>query len=129
MNDKPNAPELLEIARRTLVDGVLPQLPEALRYNALMIANAMAIAARESAEGDYVPLAELARLRALFDEGDDTAVGAVTVALTRYNQRLAAAIREGQFDGQGRTELNGHLRTTTTDKLKVANPKVLKERA
>ena len=50
MNDRPDATELLAIARRTLLDELLPRLPEELRYTALMIANAMAIASREHAE-------------------------------------------------------------------------------
>ncbi len=48
---QPNAHQLLEIARATLLEQLLPALPGELRYPALMIANAMAIAARESRLG------------------------------------------------------------------------------
>ncbi len=48
-----HAHELLEIARQTLLEQVLPVLPGELRYPALMIANAMAIAARESRLGAH----------------------------------------------------------------------------
>ena len=41
MSDIPDAPELLAIARSTLLDKLLPRVPEELRYDALMIANAM----------------------------------------------------------------------------------------
>lgn len=125
MNDRPNAIELLDIARVTLLGAVLPRLPEDLRYNALMIANAMAIAAREHAEGGKVALAELARLRALFGESDDTGIGAVQTALARYNSRLAAEIRTGYFGDEKRGALLDHLKKTVEAKLEVANPKAL----
>lgn len=48
---QPDAHELLDIARSTLLEQLLPALPGELRYPALMIANAMAIAARESRLG------------------------------------------------------------------------------
>ena len=52
MNDTADARDLLDIARSTLLNQVLPHVPGELRYEALMIANAMAIAAREHAAGD-----------------------------------------------------------------------------
>jgi hypothetical protein len=124
MNDRPDATELLEIARRTLLDEVLPRLPGDLRYRALMIANAMAIAAREHAAGDAGASAELARLQALYGEPRHVLSGsALHTALSGYNQRLAADIRAGRCDG--RAGLRDHLVQTTTDKLTVANPKAL----
>jgi hypothetical protein len=126
MNDRPNATELLDIARTTLISAVLPRLPEDQRYNALMIANAMAISAREHAQGPEVPLAELARLRALFNENDDSGVGALPAALERYNRRLVADIRTGQFDAEKRTALVEHLQKTVDAKVAVTNPKILK---
>jgi len=124
MNDRPDANELLEIARRTLLDEVLPRLPDDLRYRALMIANAMAIAAREHAAGDTRASAELARLQALYGEPQHALSGsALHTALSGYNQRLAADIRAGRCDG--RAGLRGHLVQTTADKLTVANPKAL----
>lgn len=124
MNDRPDATELLEIARRTLLDDVLPRLPDDLRYSALMIANAMAIAAREHAAGDADAIAELARLQALYDEPQQALVGSVLhTALSGYNRRLAADIRAGRCDGW--VGLRDHLAQTTADKLTVANPKAL----
>ena len=66
MSDIPDATELLAIARSTLLEKLLPSVPEDLRYDALMIANAMAIAAREHAAGDTAMQAEVVRLAALF---------------------------------------------------------------
>jgi hypothetical protein len=49
MNNRPYGSELLTVARRTLLRELLPLLPPEKAYEALMIANAMAIAARELA--------------------------------------------------------------------------------
>jgi len=128
MNDRPDAAELLEIARKTLVDDVLPRLPQELRYTGLMIANAMAIAARERSAGEADAQAELARIGTLLDERPGTQAGeALHAALMDYNRRLAEAIRAGRFDGPQRAALHDHLRKTATDKLAVANPKALKD--
>ena len=127
MNDRPDATELLDIARTTLLDELLPRLPQDLRYSALMIANAMAIAAREHAGGDAAAQAEFARLRELFAERAKPLAGAaLAAALAGYNRRLAAEIRGGRYDDKERAALLAHLETTITDKLAVANPKALK---
>jgi Domain of unknown function (DUF6285) len=127
MNDRPDATELLDIARRTLLDELLPRLPEDLRYSALMIANAMAIASREHAGGDTAAHAEFARLRELFSERAKPLSGAaLEAALAGYNRRLATEIRGGRYDDKERAALLDHLDKTTTDKLAVANPRALK---
>ena len=48
MNNLPGGSELLKIARETLVKEILPGAVGDARYTILMIANAMAIAARAS---------------------------------------------------------------------------------
>src|SRR3546814_14117978 len=47
MNNRPHGNELLTVARRVLLDDLLPLLPADKTYDVLMIAHAMAIAARE----------------------------------------------------------------------------------
>ena len=127
MNDRPDATELLAIARRTLLDELLPRLPEELRYSALMIANAMAIASREHAAGETAEQTELARLQAIFSERAKPLSGAaLTAALAGYNRRLATDIRGGRFDDRERAALLDHLETTAADKLAISNPKELK---
>ena len=127
MNDRPDATELLAIARATLLDKLLPRLPEELRYDALMIANAMAIASREHAAGDTAAQAELARLRELFSERSKPASGAaLETALADYNRRLAAEIRAGRFDDKRRAALLLHLAQTAVDELAISNPRALK---
>ena len=126
MNDRPDATELLDIARRTLLDELLPRLPEDLRYNALMIANAMAIAMREHAAGDAAGQAEFTRLGGLFGECAKPLSGAaLAAALADYNQRLSSEIRGGRFDDQERQALLDHLEKTGSGKLAISNPKAL----
>ena len=48
MLEQPQAANLLETAREALLNKLLPALPAHLHYEARMIANAMAIAARAS---------------------------------------------------------------------------------
>ena len=127
MKDIPDATELLAIARATLLDKLLPRLPEELRYDALMIANAMIIAAREHAGGETTAQAELARLHDLLAERGESAAGtALAEDLAQCNRRLAAAIRTGRFDGKERQSLLAHLEQTAADELAISNPRALK---
>ena len=51
MQDEPAGAALLEAARRALMEEGVPGLAGRPRYVALMVANALGIAAREIAEG------------------------------------------------------------------------------
>ena len=127
MNDRPDARNLLETARKTFMAEILPTLPAGSRYAALMIANAMAIAEREIAAGAAPLNAEAERLRALLPGSDEAPPGAsLHKVLEGYNRRLIEAIRAGGFDGAKRPVLLAHLRQTTEAKLAVSNPKLLK---
>ena len=126
MNDRPDARNLLETARNAFVTEVLPALPAASRYTALMIANAMAIAQREITAGEAPLRDERARLRALLpDHAEGPAEAGLHDVLKGYNRRLIEAIRAGRFDGEERAALHEHLRRTTEAKLAVSNPKML----
>jgi len=126
MNDRPNAAELLKAARDALAAEILPNLPEALRYTGLMVANALAIAERELAAGDTAGRAECERLGHLLPECSAPVAGeGLSDVLARYNRRLAKDIRAGRFDGEQRGTLLEHLSVTTEEKLAISNPKVL----
>ena len=93
MNDRPGAAELLDIARRTLLEDILPRLPKELRYGTLMIANAMAIAGREHATAGADAEAEIESLARLFAEPSAQVPGtALQAALADYNRRLAGVL-------------------------------------
>lgn len=119
MRHEPTAENLLETARGVLRDRILPALPPDLRYDALMVANAMAIAARQIAAGDR-PVAEAeARLRALCDAPGEGAAALDT--------RLVAELRAGAFDAPGprRDALYAHLLATARARAAESNPKAL----
>ena len=126
MNDRPHAPDLLKAARDAFSAEILPALPEALRYTGLMVAHAVAIAAREIAAGEAPARAECERLQKLLSERvEPLASNALQRALASYNQRLVNEIRSGRFDGEERGAMLEHLHQTTEEKLAVSNPKAL----
>lgn len=103
MADRPDALALLSVARATLIDDVLPTVPEAARYQVRMIANAMAMAERELAAG--VPQDPKLRDGAALDP----------------------LIRAGEFDAPGpeRDARARELREWVTARLAINNPKML----
>ncbi len=129
MQDEPSTEDLLRTARETLLAGLLPLLPEARRLDALIIANVMAIAAREAAFGEAPLRHELARLGALY--GEEQPSGAahadVAAAVERLSRRLAADLRSGAFEGDSARfdQVKAHLVETTLQKLRVNNPRYL----
>ena len=96
MKVEPAGAELLGVARASLLESLLPLLPAESHYTARMVANAMAIAARELEQR--------------------SAAGAVDAA------RLAREIREGRHDAG---EIAGLLREITRARLAVSNPRLL----
>ena len=66
MRDDPSGADLIDAARRALAEEVVPGLTGRPRYVALMVANALGIAAREIAEADG-----LAAARADLSGADD----------------------------------------------------------
>jgi hypothetical protein len=76
--------ELLALARETLQNDLAPALPPHARFTAAMIANALAIAARESLDHSGLDLA-IADARELLPEFHD-------------DGELIAAIRSGALD-------------------------------
>ncbi|MBM3485866.1 MAG: hypothetical protein FJX67_04440 [Alphaproteobacteria bacterium] len=123
MRDRPTAAELLAIARTTLLDAIVPALPETARYEARMVAAAIAIALREAAAGGAAAEAERDGLAALYGEAVDASETTET-ALLRLNRRLAADIRAGAFerDGHAAVRVRAILAAATAAKLTECNP-------
>ncbi|HSU44143.1 MAG TPA: DUF6285 domain-containing protein [Casimicrobiaceae bacterium] len=125
-SDVPGAAELLATARETLVDELLPALSGELRYRGLMVANALAIAAREVASGRDATRREIELLRPLAaqavppsDPGSDD--------LHALRRIVAAAIREGRFDDDAHAAaLLAALDEIATRRLAISNPKALR---
>ena len=90
MHDKPSGPALLDIARQALLDDVVPGLTGQPRYVALMVANAIGIAAREMELADRSARAwSVALVVGTGHEG-----GAIEPSL----KPLVEAIRAGRHD-------------------------------
>lgn len=115
---------LLAIAREALLDEILPLVPAAHTYTLRMIANAMAIAARElsvdracSETGSRARIAALYRDAALPEPAAD-------LSPIEIERRLAADIRSGRFDTAG-PALSAFLVSMVEGRLALTNPKLL----
>lgn len=130
MRPKPSAAELLEIARKALRGELLAALPETRRYEALMVANAVAIAARVLERGEAPEREELARLARLMGEKDPAIPpdpAAVRECLGVLYNRLADELRAGKMvpGGERHRAVFAHLRQTTLERVRESNPKAL----
>ncbi|QIH08058.1 MULTISPECIES: DUF6285 domain-containing protein [unclassified Pseudomonas] len=115
---QPNAHELLEIARQTLLKQLLPALSTELRYSALMIANAMAIADRESRLQARVCSQEQELLGGLIEGAGSS--------LPDTRRQLAQEIRQGRHDAtHQQLALVKALRQVTVARLAISNPKAV----
>lgn len=119
MTLRPNAAELLHVARKHLLDELLPAIPSHLRYQTLMVANAMAISAREYQLGACNYAEEVKTLNGLL--GEDNAVP------ENARRSIASAIRAGQYDALDarRDGLAKALMRITLAQLSISNPKVM----
>lgn len=123
--DHASGAELLAEARRTLLETIMPSLPAQLRYDGLMIANAMAIASREITEGGAAQEAMWRALAGLREGANSGPFGAG--ALARLERQIASDIRAGLFDaaGSARDRVRRVLRVITAERLRISNPKAL----
>jgi hypothetical protein len=122
MRDLPPATDILRIAQKQMRERIVPALPEAERYNGLLIASAMAIVARElakQAETAAREISERDRLGSLLRLSD-----AASPDLWRI---LARRIRQGEFDPvrPGRGQVFALLRSAARADVEVCNPAYL----
>ncbi|MGX9937441.1 DUF6285 domain-containing protein [Advenella kashmirensis] len=122
MSNQPDAHNLLVTARQLLLDELVPVLDAQHRYAALMIANAIGIAAREirspEAEEDMSKALD-AFLAGLGADGEYSSISAEAA--------LAQMIRHRKIptDGQSCEALTDLLLGLTRSKLRISNPKLL----
>jgi len=127
MNTGPNAAELLRVARKLLRQDLLDEVPAERRYEALMVANAMAIAAREAEAGDADMREELRMLEELYGEKIVAESGSHPAdKVVALNRRLAKNIRNGELDGACAQGVRALLRAQVIARLRISNPKFLK---
>lgn len=115
MRDKPSVQNLLLTARKALLEDLLPDLPWEKRYTALMVASAMAVAAREADAGEVPEMAEQEALEAIYRSGEP---------LEELNRRFATDLRHGHFDDAPKAVLD-ILRRSVIARLKECNPRYL----
>jgi len=127
MHEAPSGSDLLTFARNLLREKLFEQLPAECKYDAMMIENAMAIAARQiegGEEHDRHDLKGLAKLYnvAVQDEHHRR-------QLLELNRRLAEQIRRGELDAPGprRAAALEHLLTVARNSVLESNPKYLEE--
>ena len=128
MNNLPDGPGLLRIARAALEAEVKPLVTGEARYTLAMVANAMAIAAREAETGEARAGEALARLDALYGYAPRELHGAaLAAAVAEHERRLCAHIRAGAFDADSaeRAAVLEHLRESVKARLAISNPKYL----
>ncbi|QHE83429.1 DUF6285 domain-containing protein [Hydrogenophaga sp. BPS33] len=120
MQHAPTTPELLRIARLSLLERVLPAVPAGLAREVRMVAHTLAIAQRSWAEQPEAMAAERWRLQALYPAD----LQQTTEALER---RLATELRHWTFGAHAAREnlVRAHLRQSTVEKLRENNPKAL----
>lgn len=131
MRDRPYPQELLAGALVVLERDIAPTLDGSRRFAAILVARAVAVAARAFASGDRTLRAELQRLAALLDRPLNTHCDADELhrQALALNTALVRQIRLGGFDaGQARRRLFDHLCQVSRDKLAETNPKDLGSR-
>lgn len=127
MNNAPEGAELLRVAQKVLRERLLPGISGEQRYEALMVANAMAIAARELEAGESDLREELRILTELYGETTVSQSGSSTKdKVVSLNKRLARDIRSGVMDGACAQGVRALLKAQVTARLRISNPKYLK---
>jgi len=120
MRTRPEGADLLEAAQALMRERLLADLPPQRKHEALMICNAMNIAARQLRYGEQPQREELQSLQTLLQEE--------RVGLLAGNRLLAMRLREGGGDpGQSsRVQILAHLRSAVGQAVAESSPEYLK---
>lgn len=120
MTDKPGGARLLQQARATLLQDLLPELKGDKRYLALMVANAMAIAAREL-EAEHEDLETQRKdLESVLGPAQSRDHGEAVIELM---EKVVRDVRSGRIDGHA--EVYDALIQDVRARLAISNPKLL----
>lgn len=120
MRSLPDAADLLKTARDGLLNDILPHLPKAHHYTALMAANALAISLREITADGARARAEAALHDSLYEAGE----GAQDI--DAFSARLAGDLRAGRFDAR-LPAVGQLLLDEVVARLRISNPKYVKQ--
>ena len=103
MRINPTGADLLALSRQTLLDELLPLLPESAHYTARMIANTMAIAQRQLKAGDH----ELDQQLVTIQQWQQGAGRTPSISTEAAWVDLSAAINRGALDGESSSAIQG----------------------
>jgi hypothetical protein len=119
VRDLPTGPALLALAREVLLKELMPLLPPKAHLDARLVANSMAIAAREAVSGAASAQGIIHELKELYGEGGEDEKGLL--------RRFARDLRAGAFEeGEPRERYaRAILWRLTIVKLRDANPRFL----
>ena len=128
MRTSPDARALLAISLKTFREELLPHIPPAQRYTALMIANALGIVEREMDGLDAAGHAMLGALAPLYGEDADDSLSGddLRERVNGLQHRLCIEIAAGDFDQDGQDTLMECLEEIVRARLGIDNPKALK---
>ncbi len=120
----PDGNLLLTLARQTVLEELLPLLPESAHYAARMVANAIAISQRQLIAGEQPLGDQLMQINAW----QSTASRPPSSDLIYAWDALAQAINDGVLDGDGAASVAGRelLWQITVSRLHEGAPKALK---
>ena len=118
MAERPDALALIDAARHTLAEELLPGAAPEQRLPLLMVARALSIASRELAAGDDGPEPlEHALLRATAPDAGDSD--------DARRRQLCERLRAGGLEPAADAGLRAGLLSLTRARLAVSNPKLL----
>lgn len=117
---RPQAEDLLVIARQEMLDTLMPEVSGALKYQVLITANAMRISAREISDGAATEQQAEAAIARFYSGRTPDHVGQPD------EEALAGEIRDRQLRGED-PDLYQLLLSLTEGKLRISNPKYLKK--
>ncbi len=123
MRINPTGADLLALSRQTLLDELLPLLPESAHYTARMIANTMAIAQRQLKAGDHGLDQELVTLR----QWQASAGRPQSTSTEAGWADLSAAVNSGALDGGSANAAHGRalLWLLTYNRVAESAPRML----
>ncbi len=125
MQDRPTAIELLAAVRHFLETDVMPTMEGRRKFHTLVAANVLSIVERELTNEEGNLQTEWKRLSQLLDAGDPpTSLATLRESVGALTKQLAEEIRTGKHDDS--EAVRAHLRHTTTEKLRIANPRMLR---
>ena len=119
MSDRAAMRQLWRLAHQAMGDDVVPAVQGGARYQALMVARVLAVAARESELGGEIERQELIGIEALVARSGES--------LEASRGALCREIASGRFDAPGpeRDALLAHLALTNENRLRITHPKAL----